>query len=111
MNSHLLQRLQLLLQLVKDDRLCVTARENLAAAKELVDTAHVLGDIDHSEYRHLRSLCTHAHIDVSNDELDRARATITRPDARPCEYFSDGVRPAVSEDGAYRFNPMTGCHE
>ena len=107
MNIHLLQRLQLLLQVVKDDRLCVTARENLAAAKELVDTAHVLGDIDHSEYRHLRSLCTHAHIDVSNSELDRAR------DALPKTYekFSDGVRPAVSEDGVYRFNPMTGCHE
>lgn len=94
MNIHLLQRLQLLLQLVKDDRLCVTARENLAAAKELVDTAHVLGDIDHSEYRHLRSLCTHAHIDVSNSELERARDTMTRPEVRTCDKFSDGVRPA-----------------
>ena len=88
MNIHLLQRLQLLLQLVKDDRLCVTARENLAAAKELVDTAHVLGDIDHSEYRHLRSLCTHAHIDVSNSELERARA----PLPKTYNSFSDGIR-------------------
>lgn len=84
----LLQRLQLLLQLVKDDRLCVTARENLAAAKELVDTAHMLGDIDRIEYRHWRSLCTHAHIDVSNSELDRARSTMPAT----CEKFSDGVR-------------------
>lgn len=92
MNIHLLQRLQLLLQLVRDDRLCVTARENLAAAKELVDTAHMLGDIDYTEYRHLRSLCTHAHIDVSNSELDRARDTMTRPEVRTYEKFSDGLR-------------------
>lgn len=88
MNIHLLQRLQLLLQLVKDDRLCVTARENLAAAKEIVDTAHLLGDIDVSEYRHLRSLCTQAHIGVSNEELDRARSVLPKT----YEKFSDGVR-------------------
>lgn len=88
MNIHLLQRLQLLLQLVRDDRLCMTARENLAAAKELVDTAHVLKDIDAEEYHHLRSLCIHAQIDVSNDELDRVRARVTST----YEKFSDGVR-------------------
>lgn len=84
MNIHLLQRLQLLLQLVKDDRLCVTARENLAAAKELIDTAHILGDIDSAEYRHLRSLCVHAQISVAGDEINRARAAVpnTRQDAR-----------------------------
>lgn len=92
MNIHLLQRLQLLLQLVKDDRLCVTARENLAAAKELVATAHVLNDIDAEEYHHLRSLCIHAQIDVSNDELDRARDAMTRPEVRTYEKFADGVR-------------------
>jgi len=87
MNIHLLQRLQLLLQLVKDDRLCVTARENLAAAKELVDTAYTLNDIATDEYRYLRSLCTHAHIDVSNGELARSRDL-------PKTYtsFDDGVR-------------------
>lgn len=107
MNIHLLQRLQLLLQLVKDDRLCVTARENLAAAKELVDTAHMLGDIDSAEYRHYRSLCIRAHIDVSNDELEKSRSAL------PKTYMSneDGVRAAVSEDGAYRFNPMSGTFE
>lgn len=76
MNIHLLQRLQLLLQLVKDDRLCVTARENLAAAKELVDTAHMLNDIDEEEYRHLRSLCIHAQIGVAHDECERARSVL-----------------------------------
>lgn len=88
MNILLLQRLQLLLQLIKDDRLCVTARENLAAAKELVDTAHILGDIDSVEYRHWRSLCTHAHIDVSNSELDRARVVLPKT----YNSFSDGIR-------------------
>lgn len=84
MNIHLLQRLQLLLQLIKDDRLCVTARENLAAARELIDTAHMLGDIDSAEYSHLRSLCVHAQISVAGDEIERARAAIpkTRQDAR-----------------------------
>lgn len=88
MNIHLLQRLQLLLQLVKDDRLCVTARENLASAKELVDTAFMLNDIDREEYSHLRSLCIHAQIDVSNDELAKVQAIL------PKTYmsFDDGVR-------------------
>lgn len=91
MNIHLLQRLQLLLQLVKDDRLCVTARENLAAAKELVDTAYTLNDIDTVEYRHLRSLCIHAQIDTSNYELSRSAAL-------PKTYtsFDDGVRAVKS---------------
>lgn len=92
MNIHLLQRLQLLLQLVKDDRLCVTARENLAAAKELVDTAHVLGDIDTQEYRHLRSLCVKVQIGVSNGELERARSALPKT----YEKFSDGVRAVQS---------------
>lgn len=92
MNIHLLQRLQLLLQLVRDDRLCVTARENLAAAKEIVDTAHLLGDIDVSEYRHLRSLCTNAHIGVSNDELERARSV----PPSSLSSFSDGPRAVQS---------------
>lgn len=92
MNIHLLQRLQLLLQLVKDDRLCVTARENLAAAKELVDTAYTLNDIDAEEYRHLRSLCIHAQIDTSNHELERARAALPKTYTS----FDDGVRAVQS---------------
>lgn len=92
MNIHLLQRLQLLLQLVKDDRLCVTARENLAAAKEIIDTAYMLNDIDTVEYKHLRSLCMQTQIVVSNDELERARAAL------PKTYMSrdDGIHAAHS---------------
>lgn len=92
MNIHLLQRLRLLLQLVKDDRLCVTARENLAAAKELVDTAHMLNDIDSVEYASLRSLCIHAQIEVVSDEHGRARAAL------PKTYmsFDDGIRAVQS---------------
>lgn len=88
MNIHLLQRLQLLLQLVKDDRLCVTARENLAAAKELVDTAFMLNDIEREEYSRLRGLCIRAQIGVSRDEMERARSAV------PKTYmsFDDGVR-------------------
>jgi hypothetical protein len=78
MNIHLLQRLQLLLQLVKDDRLCVTARENLAAAKELVDTAHILNDIDSAEYRHLRSICLRTQEGLSNTEIELSRSTLPK---------------------------------
>lgn len=88
MNIHLLQRLQLLLQLVKDERLCATARENLAAAKELVDAAYMLGDIGEAEYRHLRSLCIHAQIDTSNHEIERVRSVLPKTYTS----FSDGVR-------------------
>lgn len=92
MNIHLLQRLQLLLQLARDDRLCVTSRENLAAAKELVDTAHILGDIDSEEYGHLRGLCIRSQIGVSNDELERARSVLPKTYTS----FSDGVRAVQS---------------
>lgn len=93
MNIHLLQRLQLLLQLVKDDRLCVTARENLAAAKELVDTAHMLNDIGSEEYNHLRGLCIRAQIVVAGDEIDRARAALPKT----YEKFSEGIRAVQVE--------------
>lgn len=94
MNIHLLQRLQLLLQLVKDDRLCLTARENLAAAKELVDTAFILNDIDRAEYSHLRSLCIHAQISVAGDEINRASARCVLP--KTYTSFDDGIRAVKS---------------
>lgn len=87
MNIHLLQRLQLLLQLVKDDRLCVTARENLAAAKELVDTLFATGHLDMVESRAYRSMCTTVGIMISTAELARAASL-----PKTYKSFDDGIR-------------------
>jgi hypothetical protein len=79
------ERFQLLLEQTKDPKLSITAREQLAAAKELLDTAHLLGYLESVEYKVYRSLCTTAGIIVSTAELKRAA------DAKPTNRF-DGSR-------------------
>lgn len=88
----LLEHLQLLLTFAKDPAHRITARENLAAAKELVNTAHALGAIDGHEYRSLRLLCAGATLIVDNAELERAQAASCLSVAQTYEKFSDGVR-------------------
>jgi hypothetical protein len=90
MPTLLLERLQLLLQLAKNPGSCLIAMENIAAAKELVDTAFHLGAIGAAESRELRMLCAHAQLSVSNAALDRARAAAPIP-----EPFSDGIRVII----------------
>jgi len=86
----LLERLQQLLQFAKDPKFRTTALENVAAARELVDTAYHLKACQTDEYRSLRMICTAAALVVANAELERAQAAVTRT----YERFSDGVRPA-----------------
>lgn len=88
MPIYLEQRFHLLMEFAKDTKNLNVARENLAAAKELVDTAHMLEDIDSAEYRYYRSLCIHAQISVAGDEIERARSAVPKT----YEKFSDGVR-------------------
>lgn len=88
MSIYLLERLQLLLNLAKNPKNYLTAHENIAAAKEIIDTAFHLDAIDQEEYRSYRSLCTSADLIVSNAEIERARATLPRTYTS----FSDGVR-------------------
>jgi hypothetical protein len=100
------QRFNLLLSMAKDPRHPTVARENLAAAKELIDTLFAVGHIDSIESRAYRSLCTTAGIIVSTAELKRSASL---PVSRKAN--EDGVFAAVAEDGAYRFNPASGTFE
>ena len=88
----LLEHLQLLLNFAKDPAHRLTARENLAAAKELVNTAHTLGAIDGDEYRSLRLLCAGATLIVDNAELERAQAAVSLVVPKTYTSFADGVR-------------------
>lgn len=100
MPTILLERLQLLLQYAKDPRYPVTANENLAAARELVDTAFHLEAFGAEDYRTLRMMCTTAALVVANSELERAQAAVSKAAIEKTDHympktynsFSDGIR-------------------
>lgn len=95
MPTILLERLQQLLQFAKDPKYRTTALENVAAARELVDTAYHLKACETDEYRSLRMMCTTAALVVANAELERAQvavAQVTNPLPKTYSSFSDGVR-------------------
>jgi len=87
MPIYLEQRFHLLLEFAKDTRSLNVARENLAAAKELVDTLFATGHLDMVESRAYRSMCTTVGIMTSRAEIERAKHL-------PKTYtsFDDGVR-------------------
>lgn len=72
MPIYLEQRFHLLLEFAKDVKHPTVARENLAAAKELVDTLFATGHLDAVESRAYRKLCTAAGIMVGTSELKRS---------------------------------------
>ena len=74
MPTTLHERFEQLLGFAKDPAHNLVARENLAAAKEMVDTLLVTGHLDQIEYRAYRSMCTTAGIIISTAELQRASA-------------------------------------
>jgi hypothetical protein len=91
----LLERLQQLLQFAKDPKYRTTALENVAAARELVDTAYHLKACETDEYRTLRMMCTTAALVVSNADLARSQAAVehaANPAPKTYTSFSDGVR-------------------
>ena len=72
MTPHLQQRFEQLLRFAKDPQYAVTARENVAAAKELVETLYSVDLLDTSEYNDYRGLWLLAKLDVSAAEDKRA---------------------------------------
>lgn len=72
MPIYLEQRFQLLLNLAKESTSLALARENLAAAKEMVDTLFAVGQITAIESRAYRQLCTTVQIMASTAELNRS---------------------------------------
>lgn len=87
MPIYLEQRFQLLLSLAKEGDDLHIARENLAAAKEMVDTLFSVGHLDVIESRAYRQLCTTVQIMVSTAELKRSAGL-----PKTYEKFSDGIR-------------------
>ena len=72
MPIYLEQRFHLLLNLAKEGDNLHIARENLAAAKEMVDTLFAVGVITAVEAKAYRQLCTTVQIMVSTAELKRS---------------------------------------
>lgn len=101
----LAQRLDRYLADAVHPRNAITAMELIASAKELLYVAFVLDAMSSLEYRKLHAQILETQRAVSIAQENRGRA------ARAHFRFDDGVRPAVSEDGAFRFNPLTGHHE
>jgi dsDNA-specific endonuclease/ATPase MutS2 len=83
MPIYLEQRFHLLLNLAKESDNLQIARENLAAAKEMIDTLFATGHLTIGESRDYRSACTAVGIMISRAELERLPAY---------DKFSDGMR-------------------
>lgn len=101
----LAQRLDGYLDDAVHPRNAITAMELIASAKELLYVAFTLDALGSEEYRKRHTEILSAQLKVMMAQEERAKA------ARLHKPFDDGVRPAVAEDGAYRFNPLTGQHE
>lgn len=102
------ERYEQLLGFAKNPSWPLTALENLACARELIDTAYVLGAIDPGPWKAYVTETNLAKSELNTANLQRGI------DARSRGYSGadeNGVRPAIAEDGAYRFNPLTGGHE
>lgn len=72
MTPHLQQRFDQLLRFAKDPAHNLTAYENIAAAREMVDTLHMSHLLTSEEYNEYRALVTTARLVVSAAELKRA---------------------------------------
>lgn len=75
MNAHLQERFAQLLAFAKDPKFQRTARENIAAARELVDTLLSCGLIGPQSYRAYQAQVTTAQLVVSAAELKRSTDT------------------------------------
>lgn len=109
MQPQLQERFDLLLRQAKDPRLESLARENLAAARELINTLLAVGLLLTEEWKAYYSQVETAMIKIGAVELKRV--TDLNDIARRAFADENGVRPAVAEDGAYRYNPLSGTFE
>lgn len=75
MRQHLQQRFDQLLGFAKNPKHNLTARENIAAAKEMVDTLFVSQLLTSLEYHEYRALVMTAQLVVSAAELEKAIAS------------------------------------
>ena len=66
------ERFEQLLSFAKNPAFRLTARENIAAAKELVETLMSIGHLEIIEYKAYRSLITTAGIMLGTAELKRS---------------------------------------
>lgn len=73
------ERFDLLLTLAKDEGYALIARENLAAARELVDTLFAVQAIGKDEFTNMHTSVTCAALVVSSAELARAQAVTFEP--------------------------------
>lgn len=81
MPAILQDRFDQLLAFAKDPKFSITARENLARAKELVDTLHITGYLNSAQYNAHHSQITTVGIMVGTAELKRAAHL---PDVHDC---------------------------
>lgn len=81
------ERFQLLLSLAKDPKFHALAMENLAAARELVDTLLATGHLMEPSYKAYRLMCTTAAIIISTERLARS---VDLP--KTYMSLSDGIR-------------------
>ena len=81
MPSTLQDRFEQLLGFAKNPVFCFTARENLARARELIDTLHLTGHLTGIEYNACHSLITNVVTIVSIAEMKRAAYL---PDVHDC---------------------------
>jgi ribulose bisphosphate carboxylase small subunit len=102
-------RFNQLLDHAKATRFRITAPENLAAAKEMVETLFHTGHLCAVEYRAYHEQITTIRIMVRTAELKRVKDLLEQ--AQQFNANPEGVRAAVSEDGAYRYNPLSGAFE
>ena len=89
MTPHLQQRFDQLLRFATDPKYTVTAHENIAAAKELVDTLYVSDLITTDEYNEYRGATMVARVTVHAAERKRAQDALDRAvnmfdGSRPC---------------------------
>lgn len=89
MPIYLEQRFHLLLNLAKEADTIAFARENLAAANEMIDTMFAVGSITEVAAKAYRAQCVTAQIVASTSDLER---TFDLP--KTYTSFSDGVRAA-----------------
>lgn len=68
------ERFDLLLTLAKDEGYALVARENLAAARELVDTLFAVQVIGQDDFTNMHASCACAALVISSAELARAQA-------------------------------------
>ena len=73
MNVHLQQRFNQLIEFAKDPQYCLIAMENIAAAREMIDTLYASHLLPTDDYKALHAKVTSAQVIVSAAQLKKAQ--------------------------------------